>query len=81
MLCDSTEIIHYTLCIIHCRLNFFLKKFLYTYIIMFEKSKDFIMTNGIGLFFTLTSGLTVALILGYIAHKIKLSPLVGYLIA
>ncbi|MCR4663708.1 MAG: cation:proton antiporter [Endomicrobiaceae bacterium] len=39
------------------------------------------MTNGIGLFFTLTSGLTVALILGYIAQKIKLSPLVGYLIA
>lgn len=39
------------------------------------------MSNGIGLFFTLTSGLTIALILGYIAHKIKLSPLVGYLIA
>lgn len=39
------------------------------------------MTNGISLLFTLTSGLTVALILGYIAQKIKLSPLVGYLIA
>ncbi len=39
------------------------------------------MSNGIGLLFTLTSGLTVALILGYIAQKIKLSPLVGYLIA
>ncbi|MBO7612050.1 MAG: cation:proton antiporter [Elusimicrobia bacterium] len=39
------------------------------------------MSNGIGLLFTLTSGLTVALLLGYIAHKIKLSPLVGYLIA
>jgi CPA2 family monovalent cation:H+ antiporter-2 len=48
---------------------------------MVENSKDFIMTNGIGLFFTLTSGLTIALILGYIAHKIKVSPLVGYLIA
>ena len=48
---------------------------------MVENSKDSIMTNGIGLFFTLTSGLTIALILGYIAHKIKLSPLVGYLIA
>lgn len=39
------------------------------------------MSNGIGLLFTLTSGLTVALLLGYIAQKIKLSPLVGYLIA
>ncbi|WP_372518791.1 cation:proton antiporter [Candidatus Ruminimicrobiellum ovillum] len=39
------------------------------------------MSNGIGLLFTLTSGLTVALILGYIAQKIKLSPLVGYLLA
>ena len=39
------------------------------------------MSNGIGLLFTLTSGLTVALVLGYIAHRIKLSPLVGYLIA
>ena len=39
------------------------------------------MSNGIGLLFTLTSGLTVALILGYIAQRIKLSPLVGYLIA
>lgn len=39
------------------------------------------MSNGIGLLFTLTSGLTVALLLGYIAHRIKLSPLVGYLIA
>ncbi|MBQ1609301.1 MAG: cation:proton antiporter, partial [Elusimicrobia bacterium] len=39
------------------------------------------MSNGIGLLFTLTSGLTVALILGYIAQRIKLSPLVGYLLA
>ncbi|MBR3654444.1 MAG: cation:proton antiporter [Elusimicrobia bacterium] len=39
------------------------------------------MSNGIGLLFTLTSGLTVALLLGYIAHRIRLSPLVGYLIA
>ncbi len=37
--------------------------------------------SHIGLLFTLTSGLTVALILGFIAQKIKLSPIVGYLIA
>lgn len=48
---------------------------------MFEKIIGTFMSNGIGLLFTLTSGLTVALILGYIAQKIKLSPLVGYLIA
>jgi CPA2 family monovalent cation:H+ antiporter-2 len=48
---------------------------------MFEKIIGTFMSNGIGLLFTLTSGLTVALILGYIAQKIKLSPLVGYLLA
>jgi len=48
---------------------------------MFEKIIGNFMSNGIGLLFTLTSGLTVALILGYIAQKIKLSPLVGYLLA
>lgn len=37
--------------------------------------------SHIGLLFTLTSGLTVALILGFLAQKIKLSPIVGYLIA
>ena len=39
------------------------------------------MEHNLDLILTLTSGLTVALILGYIAQKIKLSPLVGYLIA
>ena len=39
------------------------------------------MEHNLSLIFTLASGLTVALILGYIAQKIKLSPLVGYLIA
>ena len=48
---------------------------------MFEKIIGTFMSNGIGLLFTLTSGLTVALILGYIAQRIKLSPLVGYLLA
>lgn len=39
------------------------------------------MEHNLSLIFTLASGLTVALILGYIAQKIKLSPIVGYLIA
>ena len=39
------------------------------------------MEHNLDLILTLASGLTVALILGYIANKIKLSPLVGYLIA
>lgn len=39
------------------------------------------MEHNLSLILTLASGLTVALILGYIAQKIKLSPLVGYLIA
>ena len=39
------------------------------------------MEHNLDLILTLASGLTVALILGYIAQKIKLSPLVGYLIA
>ncbi len=39
------------------------------------------MEHNLDLILTLTFGLTGALILGYIAQKIKLSPLVGYLIA
>ena len=39
------------------------------------------MEHNLDLILTLASGLTIALILGYIAQKIKLSPLVGYLIA
>src|SRR5262245_6976206 len=34
-----------------------------------------------GLLFTLTIGLTVALILGYVTHRLGLSPILGYLLA
>ncbi len=37
--------------------------------------------GSIGLLFTFTSALTIALIFGFIAQKIKLSPLTGYLTA
>lgn len=37
--------------------------------------------HGLDLIFTLTGGLSAALILGYITHRLGLSPIVGYLLA
>src|SRR5262245_9548762 len=37
--------------------------------------------HGYDLILTLTAGLGVALILGYVTHRIGLSPIVGYLLA
>jgi voltage-gated potassium channel Kch len=37
--------------------------------------------HGLDLIVTLTSGLTAALVFGYVTHRIGLSPIVGYLIA
>lgn len=39
------------------------------------------MPHDLDLIFTLTGGLTAALIFGYLAQKIRLSPIVGYLLA
>ncbi len=39
------------------------------------------MTHDLDLIFTLTGGLTAALALGFATHKLKLSPIVGYLLA
>ncbi|MFA6914462.1 MAG: cation:proton antiporter, partial [Endomicrobiia bacterium] len=39
------------------------------------------MSQHFNLIFTLTTGLTTALILGFITQKLKLSPIVGYLLA
>ncbi|MDD5102755.1 MAG: cation:proton antiporter, partial [Endomicrobiaceae bacterium] len=39
------------------------------------------MSQHFNLIFTLTTGLTAALILGFITQKLKLSPIVGYLLA
>ncbi|MFA7074681.1 MAG: cation:proton antiporter, partial [Endomicrobiaceae bacterium] len=39
------------------------------------------MSQHLNIILTLTSGLTAALILGFITQKIKLSPIVGYLLA
>ncbi|WP_113956748.1 cation:proton antiporter [Roseimicrobium gellanilyticum] len=39
------------------------------------------MPHNLDLIFTLTGGLTAALALGFITHKLKLSPIVGYLLA
>ncbi|MCK6589064.1 MAG: cation:proton antiporter, partial [Polyangiaceae bacterium] len=39
------------------------------------------MPHDIDLIFTLTGGLTAALVLGFITHRIGLSPIVGYLVA
>jgi len=39
------------------------------------------VTHNIELILTLTGGLTAALVLGFITQKIKLSPIVGYLLA
>ncbi|MFO1499340.1 MAG: cation:proton antiporter [Verrucomicrobiota bacterium] len=39
------------------------------------------MTHNINLILTLTGGLTAALVLGFITQKLKLSPIVGYLLA
>ena len=37
--------------------------------------------HNLDLILTLTSGLTAALILGYLTHRLGLSPIVGYLLA
>ena len=37
--------------------------------------------HDIDLLLTLTGGLTAALVLGAVAHALKLSPIVGYLLA
>src|SRR5512134_1439272 len=37
--------------------------------------------HGLDLILTLTGGLAAALILGYITHRLGLSPIVGYLLA
>ncbi|RPH51250.1 MAG: sodium:proton exchanger [Planctomycetota bacterium] len=37
--------------------------------------------HDVGLLLTLTLGLTIALILGYITHRLHLSPILGYLLA
>lgn len=39
------------------------------------------MPHHIGLILTLTGGFTAALALGFATHKLKLSPIVGYLLA
>ena len=39
------------------------------------------MLHDIDLILTLTGGLTAALTLGFITQKLKLSPIVGYLLA
>lgn len=39
------------------------------------------MPHNLDLIFTLTGGLTAALVLGFITQKLKLSPIVGYLLA
>ena len=39
------------------------------------------MAHNLDLIFTLTGGLTAALIMGMITQKLKLSPVVGYLLA
>src|SRR3954466_11066795 len=39
------------------------------------------MHNNLELLVTLTGGLAAALILGYVTHRIGLSPIVGYLLA
>ncbi len=39
------------------------------------------MPHNIELILTLTGGLTAALLLGFITQKLKLSPIVGYLLA
>jgi CPA2 family monovalent cation:H+ antiporter-2 len=37
--------------------------------------------HDLDLILTLTAGLTAALVLGYITHRLSLSPIVGYLLA
>ena len=39
------------------------------------------MPHDLDLIFTLTGGLTAALALGFVAHRLRLSPIVGYLLA
>ncbi|AKT38622.1 cation:proton antiporter [Chondromyces crocatus] len=39
------------------------------------------MPHNLDLIFTLTGGLTAALVLGFITHRLRLSPIVGYLLA
>src|SRR5688572_19284595 len=39
------------------------------------------MPHNVELILTLTGGLTAALILGYLTHRLGLSPIVGYLLA
>ena len=39
------------------------------------------MPHDLGLIFTLTGGLTSALLLGLVTQRLKLSPIVGYLLA
>ncbi|EYF00968.1 cation:proton antiporter [Chondromyces apiculatus] len=39
------------------------------------------MPHNLDLIFTLTGGLSAALVLGFITHRLKLSPIVGYLLA
>jgi CPA2 family monovalent cation:H+ antiporter-2 len=39
------------------------------------------LTHGFDLILTLTGGLTAALVIGYVTHRLGLSPIVGYLLA